>query len=121
MGMKLVSVVLLVALALGGPLGSVAWAQQKAEAQMAAPKTDQAWEVGAAVVNAVHVPGKAVLCLTGGVSGVAILLLSFGSGYEWAGRAWQEGCGGRWTVTAADVKPRPESVDFWMERPEYQR
>lgn len=122
MGFKLVSVLVLVMLALSGPLAPLGWAQQKAEGQMAPmEKGDGAWAIAAGVTNAVHVPGKAVLCGIGGISGFAILLVSFGSGYRWAGRAWEEGCGGRWTVTADDLKPEEERSDFWMDRPEFRR
>ena len=95
MGFKLVSVVLMLGLVLSGPLAPLAWAQEKTEGQMApAKKDDRAWEIGAVVVNTWHVPGKAILCGLGAVSGVAVLLLTFGSGYGAAGRVWQEGCAG---------------------------
>jgi len=122
MGFKLVSVVLMVGMVLSGPLAPLAWAQEKAEGQMApAKKDDRAWEFGAAVVNTVHVPGKAILCGLGAVTGVAVLLLTFGSGYGAAGRVWQEGCAGRWTITAADLKPMGAETDFIMDRPDYQK
>lgn len=122
MGVKVVSAVLMMLLVLSGPLGPLAWAQEKSEGQMApAKKDDGAWEFGAAVVNTVHVPGKAVLCGLGAVSGVAVLLLTFGSGYGATARIWDEGCGGRWTVTAADIKPTPEESDFIMDRPDYRK
>ena len=123
MGFKLVSAVLMVALALSGPLAPLAWAQEKTEGQMAPAqqKGIGAWEVGAAVVNTVHVPGKAILCGFGAVTGVAVLLVTFGSGYGVTGRIWQEGCGGRWTITAADLKPTEAESDFIMDRPDYQK
>ena len=122
MGFKLVSVVLMVGLVLSGPLAPLAWAQEKTEGQMApAKKDDRAWEIGAVVVNTVHVPGKAILCGLGAVSGVAVLLLTFGSGYGATARIWDEGCSGKWIVTAADLKPQPEESDFLMERPDFQK
>ena len=122
MGFKLVSVVLMLGLVLSGPLAPLAWAQEKTEGQMApAKKDDGAWEFGAAVVNTVHVPGKAILCGLGAVSGVAVLLLTFGSGYGATARIWDEGCSGKWIVTAADLKPQPEESDFLMERPDFQK
>lgn len=123
MGFKLVSAVLLVALAVSGPLAPLAWAQEKLEAQMApAPdKGDTAWQVGAAVATGVNIPGKAVLCAVGGVVGFGLLVVSFGSGYRWAGRTWEEGCGGKWVITAADMKGEPDENPFWGERPEFQR
>ena len=122
MGVKVVSAVLMMLLVLSGPLGPLAWAQEKSEGQMAPAKKDgSAWEFGAAVVNTVHVPGKAILCGVGAVSGVAVLLLTFGSGYGATARIWDEGCSGKWTVTAADVKPQPEESDFIMDRPDYSK
>ncbi len=122
MGFKLVSVVLMVGLVLSGSLAPLAWAQEKTEGQMApAKKDDGAWEFGAAVVNTVHVPGKAILCGVGAVSGVAVLLLTFGSGYGATARIWDEGCSGKWTVTAADLKPQPEESDFIMDQPDYSK
>ena len=125
MGFKLVSAVLMVALALSGPLAPVAWAQeqQKTEGQMAPAmeKGDAAWEVGAAVATAVNIPGRAILCGAAGVTGFALLLVSFGSGYRWAGRAWGE-CRGPWIITAADLKGETtEQQAFWSEQEGYQR
>ena len=123
MGFKLVSAVLMVALALSGPLAPLAWAQEKMDAQMAAAKErgDGAWQVGAVVATGVNVPGKAILCGLGGVVGFTVLLMSLGSGYQWAGRVWEEGCSGPWIITAADVKGEPTEADFWMDRPDYQK
>ena len=122
MGFKLVSVVLMLGLVLSGPLAPLAWAQEKTEGQMApAKKDDRAWEIGAVVVNTWHVPGKAILCGLGAVSGVAVLLLTFGSGYGATARIWDEGCGGRWTVTAADLKPMGEETDSITDRPDYRK
>lgn len=104
--MKLVSVVLVVALVLSGPLAPVAWAQEKTGGQMepAAEKGDGAWMLGAAVATGVNIPGRTALCALGGVAGFAVLLLSIGSGYQLAGRAWQEGCAGPWVITPAHLK-----------------
>jgi len=122
MGFKLVSAVLMLGLVLSGPLAPLAWAQEKTEGQMApAKKDDRAWEIGAVVVNTVHVPGKAILCGLGAVSGVAVLLITWGSGYGATARIWDEGCSGKWIVTAADLKPQPEESDFLMERPDFQK
>ena len=123
MGFKLVSAVLMVALALSGPLAPLAWAQEKMDAQMAAAKDkgDVAWEVAAGAATAVNVIGKPILCAVGAATGVAVLLMSFGSGYRWAGRVWEEGCSGPWIITAADVKGEPTETDFWSERPDYQK
>ena len=127
MGFRLVSAVVVLALALSGPLAPVARAQeqQKTEGQMApAPdKGDRAWQVGAWVATGVNVPGRAVLCGLGGATGLAVLLVSFGSGYRWAGRVWEEGCSGPWIITAADMKGEEEQapLKFWSESEEYQK
>ena len=123
MGFKLVSVVLMVALALTGPLAPVAWAQEKMDAQMSPGKEkgNDAWEFGAGVATAVNIPMKGALCVFGAGLGVALLVISFGSGYRWAGRTWEEGCSGPWIITAADLKGEPESSEFWSERPDYQK
>lgn len=122
MGFKLVSAVLMVALVLSGPLAPLAWGQEKMEAQMAPAEERGAgpWAIGAVVATAVNIPGKAVLCSLGAVTGVAVLVVSFGSGYRWAGRVWEEGCGGKWIITAADMKGEPSEPEFWSEQPEYQ-
>ncbi len=123
MGFKLVSAVLMVALALSGPLAPLAWAQEKMDAQMAAAqeKGNLAWEVGAGVATGVNIVGKSILCGVGGVVGFTALLMSFGSGYQWAGRVWEEGCSGKWIITAADVRGEPTETEFWSERPDYQK
>ncbi len=123
MGSKLLSAVLMVALALSGPLAPLAWAQEKMDAQMAPAKERggvNPWWLGAVAATAVNIPGKAILCGLGGATGVAVLVISFGSGYQWAGRVWEEGCGGKWIITAEDMKWEPEP-EFWSERAEYQK
>ena len=123
MSVKVVSAVLMMLLVLSGPLGPLAWAQEKSEGQMAPAKGkgDGAWEFGAAVVNTVHVPGKAILCGLGAVSGVALLLVTWGSGYGATARIWDEGCSGKWIVTAADLKPTAAEDDFTLDRPDYRK
>ena len=108
MGVKLVSAVLMAALVLSGPLAPLAWSQEKTEGQMAPAKGkgDGAWEFAAGVTNTIAVPGRAFLCGVGALTGVAVLLITFGSGTEAAAGVWQEGCSGKWTVTPADLKPK---------------
>ncbi len=124
MGFKLVSAVLMVALALSGPLAPLAWAQEKMDAQMAAAKEKAGfdpWSLGAAVATGINIPMKGALCALGAGLGVAVLVVSFGSGPRWAGRTWEEGCGGKWIITAEDMKGEPEGSEFWSERPDYQK
>ena len=123
MGVKVVSAVLMMLLVLSGPLGSLAWAQEKSEGQMAPAKgkDDGAWELAANVTNVIAVPGRAFLCFFGALTGTAALLITFGSQYETAGRIWSEGCSGKWTVTAADLKPKAEESEFITDRPDYRQ
>lgn len=123
MGVKVVSAVLMMLLVLSGPLGSVVWAQEKSEGQMAPAKgkDDGAWEFAAGVTNVIAVPGHALLCATAAWVGTAALLITFGTQHETAGRIWDEGCSGKWTVTAADVKPKVQESEFIVDRPDYRQ
>ncbi len=122
MGFKLVSAILVLGLALSGPLAPLAWAQEKSEGQMAPAKRDDgAWEFAAGVTNTIAVPGRAFLCGLGALSGVAVLLITFGSGTEAAAGIWQEGCAGKWTVTAADLKPKSDESAYITEQPDYRQ
>ena len=119
MGVKVVSAVLMMLLVLSGPL---AWAQEKSEGQMAPAKGgDGAWEFAAGVTNVIAVPGHAFLCGFAALTGTAALLITFGTQHETAGRIWNEGCSGKWTVTAADLKPKAEESEFITDRPDYRQ
>lgn len=108
------SILLVVALLLAGPLAPAGWAQQPQQPKAYeetvkapdAPATEPgpAYQAGAVGVNLVRVPGKAVVCVIGGVVGFVALLITAGSGYRAAGRVVQEGCGGPWTITARDLE-----------------
>lgn len=117
---RVVAALLVAALLGGGPLATVAGAQQPAPpTQPPAPDLFQeslkgqrtgtehkaAYGVGAAVTNVFLVPGRAITCGVGGVVGVAVLALTFGTGYRAASSVWQEGCGGKWVVTGDDLRP----------------
>lgn len=122
MGFKLVSAVLMLALVLSGPLAPLAWAQEKTEGQMAPAKKDEgAWEFAAGVTNAIAVPGRAALCGIGLVTGVVVLLVTFGTAHQAAGGVWNEGCSGKWTVTAADLKPKGIESEYLTDLPDYQK
>lgn len=108
-GFRSTSLGLAVALILAGPLAPVAWAQQPMlyeEAVKAKPPAEPgpAHEMGAVVVNVVHVPGKAILCTLGGVVGFVTLIATAGSSYRTAARLMNEGCGGPWAITAKDFQ-----------------
>lgn len=66
-----------------------------------------AYNTGAGVVNAFLVPGRAITCVLGTAVGIAVLALTFGSGYEFAAAVGHEGCGGKWIVTGEDLWPDP--------------
>ena len=97
--------VLVAALVLTGPLAS--W---QAFAQGTPDRTSiftdpepreptEAHRVGAGFVNAVYVPGKAILCTMGTFVAAGFLVVTFGSAYPTAARVFEEGCGGTWVVT----------------------
>lgn len=58
-----------------------------------------AHEVGAVTANVFHIPGKTILCLIGIGVGGALLAMTFGTGYRVATRTVEEGCGGTWVLT----------------------
>jgi hypothetical protein len=119
---RLISVLLVTAL-LTGPLATLATAQQPAQppapaqqpapdlfqetlkADRATPEHSSAYETGAVITNIFLVPGRAITCGLGGVVGVALLAATLGTAYKAASSVWHEGCGGRWTVTADDLRP----------------
>lgn len=115
--MKIVarSVALAVALSLlfSGPLATFAVAQQPPQpdlmqealkATAAGAEPSAAYDVGAGVVNVFYVPGKVITCGAGAVVGVALLALTFGTGYKAAVAFGREGCGGKWAVTGEDLR-----------------
>lgn len=116
--LRWLSVLVVVALVLAGPLAPSASAQQSQapklyEEAVKAPeepakKPSAAHSAGAAAVNVIHVPGKLVLCTLGGLAGLVALALTFGSGYRAAATAVEEGCGGSWVVTAKDLQERDD-------------
>ena len=73
----------------------------------------QGAKTGAAILNVVYVPGKAILCGGGTLAGGLLMLLTFGSAYRAAVNIFNEGCGGNWTLSAYDVAgkqpPEPQS------------
>ena len=115
-GTRVVSALLVMAL-LGGPLASLAGAQQPAQppapdlfqeslkAERATGQQSSAYDAGAIVTNVFLVPGRAITCGLGGLVGVGVLALTLGTGYKAASAVWHEGCGGRWTVTGEDIRP----------------
>ncbi|HKZ05886.1 MAG TPA: hypothetical protein VJU81_10490 [Methylomirabilota bacterium] len=68
--------------------------------------------VGAALMNVVYVPGKAIVCTLGTVGTVGLLLVTFGFAYQAAANVFREGCGGDWVLT-------PEHVSGAIPSPTY--
>jgi hypothetical protein len=108
---------LLVTVLLGGPLVSLAGAQQPAQppapdlfqeslkAERAGAQQSSTYDTAAIVTNIFLVPGRAITCGLGAVVGVAVLAATLGTAYKAASSVWHEGCGGRWTVTGEDMRP----------------
>ena len=55
---------------------------------------------GAAVLNVVYIPGKAIICTAGVVTSTVLMLLTFGSAYGAARGVFLEGCSSPWVLTA---------------------
>ena len=122
--MRLMTLTLILSLTAGGPLAP-ALAQQPAEpaptvqpvqpdlfqermkAKRVTDGHEGAYNVGAGIVNAFLVPGRAITCVAGGAVGIVVLLITLGTGYRAAAAAGEEGCGGKWIVTGEDLWPNP--------------
>ena len=120
---------LLLAVLLGGPLATLAGAQQPTQppAPAAQPPATQApapdlfqeslkaeratnrqsgfYDAGAVVTNIFLVPGRAITCGAGALLGVGLLAVTIGTAYRAASAVWHEGCGGKWVVTGDDLRP----------------
>lgn len=68
------------------------------------PEPSAAYDVGAGLVNVFYVPGKVITCAVGAAVGVALLALTFGTGYKAAVAVGKDGCGGKWAVTGEDLR-----------------
>jgi outer membrane biosynthesis protein TonB len=89
--------------------------QMKAE-QKSAERKQALYNTGAVVTNVFLIPGRMVTCALGGVIGVAILAVTFGTQYKAAAGAFDEGCGGKWVVSGDDLKPDSAGRAFDWER-----
>ena len=76
----------------------------KSEARAAGAKQGL-YEAGAVITNIFLIPGRAITCALGAGLGVAVLAITFGTGYKTAAGAFDEGCGGKWVVTGDDLRP----------------
>ncbi len=117
---RLLTSIIMVALALAGPLAPLAHAQQPAQpaqpvqpdlfqetlkAQRASDQSQGFYDAGAVAVNAFLIPGRLLTCFAGGVVGAALLGVTLGSGYRAASYIVHEGCGGKWAVKGDDLRP----------------
>jgi hypothetical protein len=84
----------------------------KSEARAAGAKQGL-YEAGAVVTNIFLIPGRAITCALGASVGVLVLALTFGTGYQTAAGAFDEGCGGKWAVTGDDLRPDGSRAFDW--------
>jgi len=84
----------------------------KAEAR-ASGRKQVLYEAGAVVTNLFLIPGRTITCALGAGLGVAVLALTFGTGYKTAAGAFDEGCGGKWVVTGDDLRPEGGRAFEW--------
>jgi hypothetical protein len=128
---RLVVMVVIVALVMGGPLAPWAAAQQPAPTEQP-PDTGQppmvqqpptaaeerAWrrvfrwrvdlyDAGALAMTVVGAPLKGVVCVVGGAVGVTLFLLTFGSADRASAAVVREGCAQNWIVRGSDIRPEP--------------
>jgi hypothetical protein len=68
---------------------------------------------GAVVTNIFLIPGRVITCALGGGLGVAVLAITFGTGYKAAASVWDEGCGGKWVVSGDDLRPEGSRAFDW--------
>jgi hypothetical protein len=117
---KVLSVALAVSMALTGPVAVMAQSKEpeaapKAPAETAAAQKsdtsspeDAAYKVGAGVATVINVPMRTGLCALGAAGGLVTLIVTFGSGYRFAARVVEEGCGGPWIITPEHLKGTKE-------------
>lgn len=129
-GTRVVVTTVVVSLFSIGPLASLAVAQQPTppgqpgtfqEAPKAVgphmPRVDdrtltpEAYELAAGVATTFLAPGRVITCALGSALGIATLAVTFGTGYDFATRILEEGCGGRWVVTGRDLVPEPRPLE----------
>ena len=71
------------------------------------------YAAGAVVTNIFLVPGRVITCTLGAGLGVAVLAVTFGTGYKAAAGAFDEGCGGKWIVSGDDLRPEGSRAFEW--------
>ncbi len=109
---RVLSVIVAVSVALTGPTAVLAQSEKseaasKTAAEQEADKgnpADAAYKVGAGVATVINIPMRTGLCALGAAGGLATLIATFGSGYRFAARVVEEGCGGPWVITPEHLK-----------------
>jgi hypothetical protein len=101
---KLLAFFVVVALIATGPLGAFAQTPPMPPPPAERDTNEGAYKAGAAVANVFVAPGRAIICGVGSVGAFAVMLLTFGTGYGTAKRVFEEGCVGKWTITADDLR-----------------
>jgi hypothetical protein len=67
--------------------------------------SENSYDLVAGLTNIFLFPGRIITCTLGTGLSVGVLALTFGTGYRAAAAAVEEGCGGKWAVTGADLMP----------------
>src|SRR5213596_866484 len=62
------------------------------------------YALAATIMNFAFVPGKAVTCVLGMAVGGGLLLVTLGAAYKGSMAFAKEGCGGKWVLTAKDLR-----------------
>jgi len=86
--------------------------QEKLKAERASDRSQGFYNAEAVLVNVFLVPGRVITCVAGGIVGVTILAVSFGTGYRPASYMFHEGCGGKWIVKGDDLRPDIPSTSY---------
>jgi len=134
-GIRILAVMVSLIVLATGPLAPLAAAQQPppppppmAPAQQPTPQPadpvqpesrlaeSAAYNVGAGIANVFYVPGKGLLCILGGISGIFVMIVSVGSAPKTAAFFAKEGCGGKWVLTGDDLRPDASIKTFDWER-----
>lgn len=76
----------------------------------------EAYDTGATFVNIFLAPGMGLLCGMGTVASAVLLFVSFGTGYPYAKRLFEEGCGGPYLVTGDDLRRENERRSIPVDR-----
>lgn len=84
----------------------------------AADQSQGFYEGTAAAANVFYVPGKVITCGMGGIVAFGLMALTFGSGYRHMAGVLDEGCGGKWVLSADDMRQNrsTSTFDYWDQR-----